>query len=213
MNTLPDEFYNPIVIPVSFIPERLAHAIQTMEGVVSKGYKLNLEQWYTFTPDNYHSVRDGVTSEELHKCGTAACLVGWIATTPEWREAGGAINYGVPTLNDMSSDLVKSWFGEDVPPLIHNVYSVGRDTSDTTRFEVEACKQIKEYDASFVEYSVYATPEHIEMAKQSGELPDIQATPNQVLEVLRRIRDEGVIVVQPLSIIKYDDSYNDCSEV
>jgi len=29
------------------------------------------------------------TEEDLHSCGTAACLAGWIAVSPDWKSDGG----------------------------------------------------------------------------------------------------------------------------
>lgn len=39
-------------------------------------------------------VRIARTIEELHECGNAACFAGYLAISPEFRDAGGSVNCG-----------------------------------------------------------------------------------------------------------------------
>lgn len=62
-------------LPFAPDAERLDHAIATMQMVVEKEMPFNLGHWLKETP-----------------CGTSGCLMGHIALTPEWTEAGGTYN-------------------------------------------------------------------------------------------------------------------------
>lgn len=65
--------------------DRVNHAIALMQRVIREKRKFNLNSWY-----GTRQAREAeLTEESLHKCGSSACLLGWIASTSEWRDAGG----------------------------------------------------------------------------------------------------------------------------
>lgn len=55
------------------------------------------------------------TEEELHRCGSSACVAGYIGISREWRALGGEIDeFGGPTHNGLcGDDSLYFWFGAD----------------------------------------------------------------------------------------------------
>lgn len=60
--------------------ERLEQAI----AVMKRAGEVNMNFWQ----------RGGVseTEDDLHSCGNSACFAGWLAVSPEFREAGGGLH-------------------------------------------------------------------------------------------------------------------------
>jgi hypothetical protein len=63
------------------------------------------------------------TEEDLHACGNSACFAGWIAVSPEWKEAGGECTvFGSPLFPDSenvkarvnSSNAIAEWLGVNI---------------------------------------------------------------------------------------------------
>ena len=87
----------PVRVRVTkFNRERMELALATMKEVAARGYAFDLGSWYGGNMD----VRGlmNVNTERLHKCGTSACAMGWIATTPDWLANGG--------MNDMDESAL-----------------------------------------------------------------------------------------------------------
>ena len=81
-----------IEVPTTIPADRLDHAIAVMQEVVSKKYRFSLESWYDHAPLELKEVLARAGSlNEVHACGTTACVLGWIATTPEFKQAGGEV--------------------------------------------------------------------------------------------------------------------------
>lgn len=53
---------------------------------------------------NGHPKRVG-TIEELHQCGNTACIAGYVALSPAWRDFGGRCEEGVPKLKELGANL------------------------------------------------------------------------------------------------------------
>lgn len=63
---------------------------------------------FQFSPiDNY--VR---TTEELHKCGNSACIAGYVALSPRWKELGNGVDEeGFPVVS-------RKYLGNSTPDLV-----------------------------------------------------------------------------------------------
>lgn len=82
--------------------ERLNQAINIMK----RAGKVDMTDW--------QSGEIVETESEIHSCGTAACFAGWVAVSPEFKEAGGVTHpvSGAPILNIFSGYLaVVDWLG------------------------------------------------------------------------------------------------------
>lgn len=83
-----------IRVPVNANKERVQMSIDILQRVADQDRKFDLRSWYdaslwySGSPDVPLPPRP-TTEQELHACGTSACAMGWIAMSPEWREAGG----------------------------------------------------------------------------------------------------------------------------
>ena len=201
MHNAPIDTLAPITVPVNFTPERVEHAIAVMKEVIAKGYVFDLNQWYT-PLDRTNNVEVNSlgrcdTADHVHACGTAACLMGWIALTEAWREAGGSVIKGTPHLGDTYRNIIEKWFGEDMPPLIHNTYTYVAVKGDEGRAPTELLDYYGRTCAMF-DVSAYTTPAEAAALRAGGSV-NIQATPEQVLKVLQQIRDEGTITLHLLS--------------
>lgn len=68
--------------------KRLLHVQQTMERVAAENRNFDISTWYGAGINaalGYKNFRE----QELHACGTSACVLGWVATTEEWHQSGG----------------------------------------------------------------------------------------------------------------------------
>lgn len=80
--------------------ERLQQAINIME----RAGKVDMTDW--------QSGEIVETESEIHSCGTAACFAGWVAVSPEFKEAGGVTHpvSGAPILNIFSGcSAIVAW--------------------------------------------------------------------------------------------------------
>lgn len=57
-------------------------------------------------------LRVAESEEALHKCGYSACIMGYVAVSPEWKELGGKVRLsGVPEINELSDEYsIYFWF-------------------------------------------------------------------------------------------------------
>lgn len=81
-------------------------AIAIMERVKERDDLLDLCVWQ-------HPKAIQETEEELHECGTSACLAGWIAVSPEFQADGGSVGAdGGPILGTYEDHYaVARWLG------------------------------------------------------------------------------------------------------
>ncbi len=56
-------------------------------------------------PNDYDTIKAGITPKDMHTCGTTACALGWAATIPSFRRAGLKLVYAERGYGDV-------WFGK-----------------------------------------------------------------------------------------------------
>lgn len=103
--------------------ERLDQAI----AVMRRAGKVDMAVW------NRHPLSKPKSEEAYHECGTAACFAGWLAVSPEFREAGGHPDFlGSPSFEGATGDLaVIKWLeaeGEDANRLQAIILGIGFST-------------------------------------------------------------------------------------
>ena len=110
--------------------ERLEQAI----AVMKRAGAVDMRRWQS------GEVRE--SEVELHECGTASCFAGWLAVSPEFREAGGHPDFlGSPSFEGATGDLaVVKWLeaeGEDANRLQAIILGIGFSTwSEWTALDV-----------------------------------------------------------------------------
>lgn len=75
-------------------PDALANAIATLKHVQANDYSFDLSSWYKETglALEHISVPANSNMSAIHRCGTTACAMGWIATSEDWLAKGGRNN-------------------------------------------------------------------------------------------------------------------------
>tara|TARA_Y100001938_G_C8080980_1_gene429067 strand:- start:1863 stop:2312 length:450 start_codon:yes stop_codon:yes gene_type:complete len=100
--------------------ENVNIAIAVMERVKERGDKVDMSRWQKgHYLEGHYTIKQA--EEALHTCGTAACLAGWIAVSPEWKAQGhGITSYGAPYLvlpngeEALEAYAIAVWL--DIPP-------------------------------------------------------------------------------------------------
>ena len=67
---------------------RLKTLIDVMQRVVDKNKPFDMQTWQ----DMDDVLQKASTEEELHTCGTTACIAGYLAVSPEFKKAGGKVS-------------------------------------------------------------------------------------------------------------------------
>ena len=91
---------------------RLDHAIATMEEVVAEEKPFDLSSWYN----------------EHHPCGTSACMMGYVAMTPEWHAASGDhfIHENDISLGTLEGyDAAQAWFKTSAMTIQQLIFDAG----------------------------------------------------------------------------------------
>lgn len=80
--------------------ERLSFILEVMKRVVEEERTFNIASWYDMADSvlAHFAEKDNLAEQELHACGTSACVLGWVASTEEWRASGGTNSQGVIAL-------------------------------------------------------------------------------------------------------------------
>jgi hypothetical protein len=93
-----------------------------------------------------------VTEEEAHECGTASCVAGWIALSPEFQADGGEVGFGgAPVLGEYGGDeAIAHWLEigyEDSEALCmvggHSSYDSEYPTKEDVIKQLEILKHAK----------------------------------------------------------------------
>lgn len=144
--------------------DNINKAIAVMERVKRNGGEVNMGSWQFGA---FSRVETCETEEELNHCGSAACFAGWVAVSPEFKEAGGFVTGGgmpeIPLAGKMErgllgEDAIAAWLGISLKEADGLCYTGGDDLC-----------------------SVYGTDDCSEV------------TAEQVLEALYRLRDTGTV--------------------
>ncbi len=110
--------------------KRLEILIGIMERVQKKNGHLNLSTWQAVKNCSFNIAH---TERELHRCGTAACVAGWLAVSPEFKEVGGRPGYiGMPLLHEKSgAEAVAEYLG-CTEQLAQKITAIGKDACQIT---------------------------------------------------------------------------------
>lgn len=79
-------------------------------NIMERAGKVNMRRWQMTDLNNECNAADN--EADLHQCGTAACLGGWIAVSPEFQEDGGSAGHrsGGPHFGvAYGSDAIAEW--------------------------------------------------------------------------------------------------------
>lgn len=75
--------------------------VQHAINIMKRAGNINMGSWQqVYSGDKFIGIKDD--EEDLHTCGTGACFAGWVAVSPEFKEAGGYPNprSGTPVIED-----------------------------------------------------------------------------------------------------------------
>lgn len=101
----------------------LLKTINVLKRAQARESKFDLTTWYSNI-----DVHDASTEEDLHKCGTTACIMGWVAVSPEWKAAGGTI--------DKESIFARPAFTGPLG-IVHTGYNAARQWFDLTSDQLD----------------------------------------------------------------------------
>jgi len=115
--------------------------VQHAINIMKRAGKLEMELWQGRRKGRQYET----TEKDLHACGTAACLGGWIAVSPEFRKDGGRAreNNGSPILGGFSYEMaIAKWLdiSEELAGKLctveENVKFYGKRAMDITKDDV-----------------------------------------------------------------------------
>ena len=202
---------NPIIVslPVNVNMDRINHAIKVLQEVVNHGYKFNLNSWFTDHQDinAFANAIESNDMEAIHKCGTAACVLGWVATTPEFKEAGGSVDVHTFSVtikfnNYRGMEAGIAWFGDNAiaPALFPGSCEFNNDDDDGMAGRLvgaggsDVANLVNDINN---ELFVSAYKLHIDDPLDDVAYADITA--QEALDVFVHIRDTGCIKLAVLT--------------
>lgn len=99
------------VLKIMANEKNIKDSINALKRVRDRGGKFNLKSWQEL----HFLAKISTTEEELHGFGMAASIGGWIALSPEFKAAGGTVDYmGCPWMNgENGMDAMKEYW--DIP--------------------------------------------------------------------------------------------------
>ena len=193
-----------------FNADHLNEAIAIMTRVRDENRAFDINTWY----GNPNDVDEDQTEEQQHACGTSACALGWIATSPKWREAGGAIGKGRNTLpyitipDDTLGSVVRRgaeagaiWL--NIPVRAASMLFFRAGPTEYFDFDYISPSGIVSEHAACVRYSHYINPN-----QPGGAFPYQRETKAfHVVKALVEIRDTGKLVGQRHAGLSDLDTY------
>ena len=180
--------------------DRLQHAINTLEMVKQANGKFDHTCWYSM------DVTGAPACTALLECGTSACILGWVAATPEWKEAGGSTRVGsfslIPTLPSVTNPLMintgmhamQEWLG--CSELVASLIVLRSICSADGYFDI--CPELKELTDEMLAgdlHPVTASDIWDDLEPTAYSNPD-NVTIEDALALLYQIRDQGTIRIR-----------------
>lgn len=194
-----------ISLPVTVNMDRINHAINTLQQVVDRQYAFNITCWYssnrtTIENDNAQlqaAVNSGDIAE-VNSCGTAACVLGWIAATNEFKEAGGTVSvlhyYNAIRFDGKEGlEAGAAWFGDSAMEAV--MYPGALDLTSIESPDLDSrLKAISDRTEEMINQgnevliSAYSTDQEDPFDDQS-----VAITAQDAIEALSYVRDTGTI--------------------
>ena len=174
--------------------ERARHAAQVMDDVVSMQKPFDIVTYYKET-----------------ECGTTACIMGYVAMTPEWAAAGGGYSIRDRRITMRGSadiehglDASMVWFGSEQSDTEQVIYERGGDIQINPLIEklvdFEHYHAFVEAMVGFRSCYVVASPWRTMAAVQASQkhgTPLAIVTPEQARDLLNSIAETGSAKTYP----------------